>query len=150
MPLRGFIEGGEDDRQDDETRGRIREIQAGLVSWQAGVDRRYHKVALLLMGMVVAGLLAVVAGYALLQGQRWQQSRDGCERTNAQTDATVGLLRDLKVRESVIRVAQVRYPHVPPLAHRAGGEIVAGPAPDYEGPGTCEEFADARVGWFRR
>jgi hypothetical protein len=37
MPLRPFID-GDDDRRDDETRGRIREIQAGLVAWHGSAS----------------------------------------------------------------------------------------------------------------
>jgi hypothetical protein len=50
MPLRPFID-GPDDRQDDETRGRIREIQAGLLAWQARVDHRYRRVVWLVVGV---------------------------------------------------------------------------------------------------
>jgi hypothetical protein len=58
MPLRSFID-GPDDRQDDETRGRIREIQAGLLAWQARVDDRYRKVVWLVILAVVLSFIAV-------------------------------------------------------------------------------------------
>lgn len=149
MPLRRFIDGDEDDRNDHETRGRLREIQAGLVAWQQAVDRRYHRVTRLLLVMMIAAFVAVLLGYALLQGQRWDSIRDGCIRTNQQAEATAGLLRDLKVREQVVLLAEARYPHTPPLAHREGATIVPGPPRDYDGPMTCDEFASENVGPFR-
>lgn len=152
MPLRRFIDdGGEDDaRQDDETRGRIREIQAGLVAWQEGVDRRYHRVARLLTFLVVVSLMSIMLGYMLLQGQRWDSIRALCDRTNQQADATVGLLQDLNVSEKTLRLAMARYPHTPPLAHRdANGTVVPGPPEGYDGPMSCSEEADDRVGRLR-
>lgn len=151
MPLRQFIEGGDgDERQDPETRGRLKEIQAGLAAWQERVDHRYRRVSWLLGAMVVGALAAMVVGYGLLQGQRWDSIQGACESRNQQADATVLLLRDVGARESVILAAQARYPHTPPLAHREpGGRIVEGPPRDYEGPMTCSESADEQVGRFR-
>jgi hypothetical protein len=142
------FEDGDDPRQDSATRGRIREIVRGLVEWQKAVDRRYWVVTALTIASVVAGMLAVVVGYGLLQGQRLESLRDGCVRTNQQADATVGLLRDLGVRERVVLIAMVRYPHTPPLAHREGARIVMGQGGAYEGPLSCADFAREHVGWF--
>lgn len=108
-----------------------------------------HRFALLLIAMVVGALLSILLGYLLLQGQRWEASRDGCERTNQQAEASVGLLEELKVRPEVVLIAKVRYPHTPPLAHREDDRIVEGVPSGYEGPMTCEEFADERVGRIR-
>jgi hypothetical protein len=66
MPLRPFID-GDDDRRDDETRGRIREIQAGLVAWQGVVDSRYRKVVWLVMLAVAVSFTAVGGEWALLK-----------------------------------------------------------------------------------
>lgn len=150
MPLRRFLEdGGGDDRQDDGTRDRIREIQAGLLAWQERVDHRYRRVAFGLMGMVIGGLVAIVVGYGLLQGQRWDAINSACEARNQQAEATVLLLRDVGAREDTVLKAQLRYPHTPPLAHREGSRIVAGPPPDYDGPVSCGEMASDQVGRFR-
>jgi hypothetical protein len=149
MPLREFLEGDGDSRQDQPTRDRVQELAAGMQAWAVEQERRMHRFGLLLIAMVVGELLAVVFGYLFLQGQRWEQSRDGCNRTNQQAEASVGLLEDLKVRPEVVMVAKVRYPHVPPSAHREGDRIVEGLPSGYDGPMTCEEFATERVGFLR-
>jgi hypothetical protein len=133
----------------EQTRKRVDEIAASMESYRERLDARYRRVGLLLIAMVAVGILAVLAGYLILQGQRWDAVRDGCERTNQQAEATVGLLRDLKVREQVVLLAGARYPHTPPLAHRSGTLILPGPLPGYEGPMTCEQFATEAVGRFR-
>jgi hypothetical protein len=114
-----------------------------------GLDRRYRRVTWWLLGGMVIVVVACALGYALLQGQRWDATRDGCERTNTEAEANIGLLRDLMVRERVVLIAMARYPHVPPLAHRNHGRIVVGASPGYSGPRTCDGFADDRVGWPR-
>lgn len=149
MPLRKFLEGDDDPRQDMETRDRVRELAAGMQSWAVEQERRIHRVGLLLTAMMVGVLLSVTLGYLLLQGQRWDSLRDGCERTNQQAEASVGLLEDLKVRRRVVLIAMVRYPHTPPLAHRKGARIVEGAPAAFNGPRTCAEFATERVGWPR-
>jgi hypothetical protein len=152
MPSRllEFDDGDENDpRQDPATRKRIREIVAGLVAWQGAVDRRYWIVTALTIFCVICGILTMAVGYGLLQGQRFDALRDGCERTNQQALATVGLLRDLHVSDRVVMLAMVRYPHTPPLAHREGAIIVAGQGDAYDGPMSCSEFAGEHVGWFR-
>jgi hypothetical protein len=67
MPLRRLIEDGDDDRQDDETRGRIREIQAGLVAWQRAVDNRYRRVGWFVMLAVALSFIAIGGTWALLK-----------------------------------------------------------------------------------
>jgi hypothetical protein len=138
-----------DRRLAEETRARVDEIGASMVSYTERLDRRFWKLTWALIAMVVIILVSVFAGYGILQGQRWASIRDGCVRTNQQTDATVALLRDVSASKQVIQAAQARYPHVPPLAHRDGDVIVMGPPPGYDGPSTCEEFADGQVGAFR-
>lgn len=138
-----------DRRLAEETRARVDEIGASMVAYTERLDRRFWKVTWALIAMVVIILGSVFAGYGILQGQRWESIRDGCERTNQQAEATVALLRDVGARDDVIHAAQVRYPHTPPLAHRDGDKIVMGPPPNYEGPATCEESADGQVGLFR-
>lgn len=93
----------------------------------AGLEARYRRVAWLLIAGIVATLVASVLGFALLQGQRWDATKDGCDRTNQQTDAALGLLSDLHVRQGVIDAAERRYPHV----------------------ADCVAYADDRVGWLR-
>lgn len=144
-----LLDGDDDERQDNGTRRRVQEIAAGLKAWSLEVDRRQRRVALWTMAVAVFTLVSVALGYALLQGQRYEATRDACHRTNQQSAATVGLLRDLDVRPQVILVAQVRYPHVPPVAHRDGRVIRLGPPPGYKGPMTCGEYATERVGPFR-
>lgn len=138
-----------DRRLAEETRSRVDEIGASMESYRERLDRRFWRVTWALIIMVIVGLLSVIAGYGVLQGQRWESIRDGCERTNQQAEATVALLRDVGARDDVIRAAQARYPHTPPLAHRDGDKIVMGPPPGYDGPSTCDESADSQVGAFR-
>jgi hypothetical protein len=118
---------------DPETRTRFDDLADSL-------DARYRRVTVFLIAGMVIVLVFVALGYALLQGQRWDQTRDGCERSNRITEATVGLLRDLRAKQSAIVLAERRYPHVPPLVTPPRG---------YSGPATCEGFADDRVGWPR-
>lgn len=143
MPEREIREVGR--RTDPETRARVDEIAASMHAYRERLDHRYRRVAWLCIGSVFVTGACVLLGFLLLQGQRWVQARDGCERTNGVTEATIGLLQDLKVRGEVVLIAKVRYPHVPPLAHHEGAQTVAGPPPNYEGPMTCSEFADDRV-----
>lgn len=133
------------ERKDDETRSRVIELAAANEAWRERVDSRLRRVAWLLIGGMVATGLLIPLGYYSLQGQRWAQTRDACERTNRQTDATVRLLVDLKADPQAVLVAQFRYPHVPPLAHRAGARVVAGAGLGYSGPLTCSAFASERV-----
>jgi hypothetical protein len=149
MPLRRFIEGDGDDRQDDVTRGRIREIQAGLVAWADHIEHRQWATTALTILMIVGGMLATGVGYAILQGQRWTSTRDICERSNRQADATVAILLDVHARRPVVDSARIRLPHVPPLAHREGSRVVVGPAPGYNGPMSCSDVASDIVGPFR-
>jgi hypothetical protein len=99
-------------------------------SWHnavASLERRYKRVArFLIIGMAVC-CVAFTIGFALLQGQRWDAVKDGCDRTNQQTNAALGLLRDLHVRQPVIDAAERRYPHVE----------------------DCTAYANDRVGWLR-
>jgi hypothetical protein len=105
-----------DRRSDPRTRTRVDSL-----------ERRYRTVARSLVAGMVLFLIAVLLGFALLQGQRWDSVRDGCERTNRQTEAALGLLSDLHVRQAVIDVAKRRYPHLQ----------------------DCGAYADERVGWLR-
>lgn len=124
------------ERRDNETRRRVDEIGAALDAWRQRVDHRLRRVVWLVIAAIVAGVLAVLAGFLILQGQRWEATRDGCERTNRMTEATIGLLEDLKVRPAAVELAKRRYPHVPPLVMPPRG---------YSGPLSCAEFADERV-----
>lgn len=133
------------ERKDQETRDRVDEIGAAMEAYRERLDNRYRRVTMFLIALVVVVSLSVAATLLLFQGQRWEQTRDACERTNSQTDATVGLLVDLGARGRAIDFAKLRYPHVPPLAHREGGRIVAGVAAGYKGPRTCTESASERV-----
>ena len=123
------------ERRDHGMRDRVDEIAASLESWRVRVDARMRRVVWLTIAAIVTTIAAVVFGYLVLQGQRWDATRDGCERSNQQTEATVGLLNDLDVPQEVIIVAQRRYPHVPPLVARK----------TYDGPMTCAEDADQKV-----
>jgi hypothetical protein len=124
------------ERKDGETRRRVDEIGAALDAWRERVDVRLRRVVRLTVAAIVVTLAAVASGYLILQGQRWDQTRDGCERSNRITEATVGLLEDLQVRPAVIEVTKRRYPHVPPLVTPPRG---------YSGPASCVQFADERV-----
>ena len=124
------------ERRDQSTRDRVDEIGAALESWRVRVDHRLRRVVCLTIAAIIVTLVAVAFGYLILQGQRWEQTRDGCERSNRITEATVGLLKDLKARPAAIQVAKRRYPHVPPLVTPPRG---------YSGPTSCAEFADDRV-----
>jgi hypothetical protein len=89
MPLRPFID-GPDDRQDDETRGRIREIQAGLLAWQARVDHRYRRVVWLVILALVLSFIAVGGTWAILKRT---------DRSTTQNRAALcALRRDLESR----------------------------------------------------
>lgn len=133
------------ERKDKSTRDRVDEIGAAMEAYRVRLDARYRRVTWLLIVTVTGGMVSVAATLLLFQGQRWGQTRDACERTNQQTDATVGLLVDLHADPDAVLVAKFRYPHVPPLAHRSKLKIVAGPAPGYDGPRTCKEAANRRV-----
>jgi hypothetical protein len=130
----------DDRRVDPETRSRVDDLEASWHEAVKGLDRRYRRVTWWLLGGMVIVLLACALGYAALQGQRWDQTRDGCERSNRITEATVGLLRDLKVEPAMVELAERRYPHVPPLITPPRG---------YSGPRTCSGFADEHVGRLR-
>lgn len=143
MPEREIREIGR--RSDPGTRSRVDEIAAAMHAYRERLDARYRRVAQLCIGSVGVMVACVILGFLLLQGQRWEQIRDGCERTNSVTDATIGLLRDLHVRPAVILIAEVRYPHTPPLAHHKAGRAVNGPPPGYRGPMTCGDFANERI-----
>jgi hypothetical protein len=102
MPLRPFLEGDDDDRQDDQTRGRIREIQAGLVAWQRVVDQRYRKVAALVMFSVALGFVAL--GGTLLLFKR-------TDRTASQNATALCALRgDLERRVADGRAFLMTHP----------------------------------------
>jgi hypothetical protein len=129
-----------DQRHDSTTRTRYDELAESWHQATARLDARYRYLAWLLIAGLVAVVLASAVGYGLLQHQRWEQTRDGCERTNRITEATVGLLLELKVHRRTVEIAQRRYPHVPPLITPPRG---------YSGPMSCSGFADERVGWPR-
>jgi len=124
------------ERRDKDTRDRIDEIAASIEAWRERVDHRLRRVVVLIIAAIAAGVVAVLVGFLILQGQRWQQTRDGCERSNRITEATIGLLEDLKVNQPMIDLAKRRYPHVPPLVTPPHG---------YSGPRSCAGFADDRV-----
>lgn len=126
-----------DRRIDEATRRRVDELASSWENSTRLLDLRYRRVVWLSLGGIMVTLVCVVAGFLLLQGQRWQQVRDGCERTNQQTEATVGLLEDLRARPASVALARRRFPHVPPLVHAPGAA--------YDGPMTCGDFADERV-----
>lgn len=133
------------ERRDLETRKRVDELAE---SWNHAVERfqRWQRrVAFWLVAGMLSMLAVVILGFLMLQGSRWEQTRDACDRTNDQTEATVLLLKDVGARPEVILRAQVRYPHVPPLAYRVGDTLKSGTPPDYDGPMTCDEAASERV-----
>lgn len=127
MAATGAVAVADDRRVDQESRKRVEQLE---VSWQhavARLDARYRLVArLVILGIVITTGFSIL-GYALLQGERWSASRDDCERTNQRTEAEIGLLTDLQVRESTLRVARRRLPHI----------------------ADCGAYADGRVGWPR-
>jgi Tfp pilus assembly protein PilN len=127
-----------DRRVMEETRRRVDEIAASMEAYRERLDHRYRRFGYITIASVVLTLIFVVLGFMLLQGQRWEQSRDACLRTNQQTDATVDLLSSLPARPFVIRSAKEIFPHVPPLAQKRG-------AKPYDGPMSCDEAADERV-----
>jgi hypothetical protein len=147
--FREFATGEDDERVDHARRDQVHALGVQMYAWAAEQDRKWHRVAVLLTGMCVGIVLSVGLGYALLQGQRHAALVDGCERTNRQAESTVSLLRDFGTPQKTINLAMLRYPHTPPLAHRQGSRIVLGPPPGYDGPTTCQGFADERVGWPR-
>jgi hypothetical protein len=147
--FREFTDGVGDERKDHARRDQVHALGEQMYAWAAEQDRKWHRVAWLLTLMCVGIIVSVGLGYAFLQGQRYNALVDGCERTNQQAEATINLLRDFDAQEDTIRLAKARYPHTPPLAHRDGDRIVEGTPPDYDGPMTCAEFADERVGWPR-
>jgi hypothetical protein len=129
-------QGPDDRRSDHTTRDRYDELAS---SWDAAVrelDRRYKRVAVTAVSAVVIAFLAGALGFLLLQGQRWDATRDGCERTNRISEATISVLEDFKVRTAAIEIAKHRYPHVPPLIRPRG----------YSGPESCGEYANQQVG----
>jgi hypothetical protein len=114
-------------RTDPHTRTRVEDLAESWHNAVASLERRYKRVArFLIIGMAVC-CVAFTIGFALLQGQRWDAVKDGCDRTNQQTNAALGLLRDLHVRQPVIDAAERRYPHVE----------------------DCTAYANDRVGWLR-
>jgi nitrate reductase alpha subunit len=102
MPLRPFMD-GPDDRQDDETRGRIREIQAGLVAWQKTVDDRYRKVVWLVILAVVLSFIAIGGTWALLRRTDRSATQNGA--------ALCALRRDLEGRVTDSRRFLSTHPH---------------------------------------
>jgi hypothetical protein len=124
-----------DDRQDGAKRDRIDELVSSMGAYRRDLDARYGKVVKAVCAAIVIAAVTFVISAMLYQGQRWSQTVDACERTNAQTDATINLLRDLNVPPRVITAAQRRYPHVPPLIK----------TPDYTGPLTCHQYASEKV-----
>jgi hypothetical protein len=143
---REYKEGPEDDRQDKGGRNRLDELVASFNQYRERLDGRYRRVAITVVSINVLTIVCASLAFMLYQGQRWEQTQDACNRTNQQTEATIGLLRDLGADNEVIRFAEVRYPHVPPLAHRTPeGGVRRGEAPDYSGPMTCKDYANERV-----
>lgn len=124
-----------DRREDTPARTRLDDLAASWEEAVARLDARYARVARYLIAGMIVGLLSIAAGYLFLQGSRWEQTRDGCRRTNQITEATVKLLQSLQVRPIVVQRAEEAYPHVPPLA---------GPKRN-TGPMSCGAFADQKV-----
>jgi hypothetical protein len=118
---------GADRRSDPQTRTRVEDLTESWHNAVTSLETRYKRVArFLTIGMIVS-VTAFLIGFALLQGQRWDAVKDGCDRTNQQTEAALGLLADLHVRQPVIDAAKKRYPHVE----------------------DCTAYANNRVGWLR-
>lgn len=128
--------GANDDRQDKPGRDRINELVTSMGEYQERLDARYRRVVVRVYGSIALGFVVFIVVAMLYQGQRWSQTVDACQRTNAQTDATINLLRDLSVPERVIQAAQRRYPHVPTLVRMPNQP---------PGPRNCNEYADEKV-----
>jgi hypothetical protein len=135
-------EGGElspERRRDAEARDRIDELKDRL-------DARYRRAFALVICGVAIVFAAIVFGMLVFQGQRWVSAREACERDNQRTQATVLLLNRLGASDATVRTTMLIFPHVPPLAHQGRGSAIVGVSPDYDGPTSCREYADERVG----
>lgn len=130
-------QGAEDDRQGDGQRDRIDELVANTERWRLDMDKRWRRVARLLTVMMVAVVVAVTVGYLVLQGDRWQATRDSCLRTNASSEAVVGLLVELGSPPKVVDAAKRRFPHTPPLNI---DDLKA-----YQGARSCSEQATIAI-----
>lgn len=129
--------GPEDDRQDQAKRDRIDDLVVSTERWRENMDRRWRRVAILLVVMLLTQAVAVAFGYLTLQGDRWTATRQSCERQNATSEAVVGLLKDLGARAQVVELASRRFPHVPPFTLKTPNH--------YTGPMTCSEQATQAV-----